>query len=217
MLERGWVHALSNLGERRPRGEEMLARFVDALVDGSGDTEARFEAGASPASGAFGRVPPFHPAPVLRAHVERRLSFDEPERERLASIIGARLRVAIAPHPSCLAPDEARVVALLATASGRPGAELTAIAGRERLLRLLAFLDAIGLLSVEDPAIAEAWAALGLAAGAAPDEVRRAYHRLARTLHPDAHPDAPLDERRDLEARFDAATRAYRLLVGDRG
>lgn len=42
--------------------------------------------------------------------------------------------------------------------------------------------------------------------------VKRAYRRLARALHPDTHPNATAEERRDLSERFAALTAAYRRL-----
>jgi hypothetical protein len=57
------------------------------------------------------------------------------------------------------------------------------------------------------------WAVLGLAPGADATEIKRAYRRLARTVHPDLHPGATDDERRALEARFSEITNAYRSLV----
>jgi DnaJ domain len=57
------------------------------------------------------------------------------------------------------------------------------------------------------------WAILGLAPGAEEPEIKRAYRRLARTVHPDLHPGATDEERRALEARFSEITQAYRALV----
>lgn len=59
----------------------------------------------------------------------------------------------------------------------------------------------------------DAWATLGLAPGAPAAEVKRAYRRLARTVHPDLHPDATAAERRALELRFMQITRAYDALL----
>jgi hypothetical protein len=61
-----------------------------------------------------------------------------------------------------------------------------------------------------DPA---AWRMLGLPPGAGLGEVKRAYRRLARSVHPDLHPDATDDERRSLQQRFAEITNAYRTLV----
>jgi hypothetical protein len=58
-----------------------------------------------------------------------------------------------------------------------------------------------------------AWQALGLLPGADMSEIKRAYRRLARVVHPDLHPDATDGERRVLAARFHALTEAYRVLT----
>jgi hypothetical protein len=57
------------------------------------------------------------------------------------------------------------------------------------------------------------WRTLGLSPGVTLTEVKRAYRRLARTVHPDLHPDATAGERRSLEVRFMEITRAYDALV----
>jgi curved DNA-binding protein CbpA len=57
------------------------------------------------------------------------------------------------------------------------------------------------------------WHVLGLPPGSDAAEIKRAYRRLARTVHPDLHPGASADERRVLEARFHELTEAYRTLV----
>jgi curved DNA-binding protein CbpA len=49
--------------------------------------------------------------------------------------------------------------------------------------------------------------------GADTASVKRAYRRLVRMLHPDLHPDATSEERRELSARFSTVTEAYRTLV----
>lgn len=58
-----------------------------------------------------------------------------------------------------------------------------------------------------------AWQALGLSPGADMPEIKRAYRRLARVVHPDLHPDATDGERRALAARFNSLTEAYRALT----
>jgi DnaJ domain len=57
------------------------------------------------------------------------------------------------------------------------------------------------------------WHVLGLPPGSRVDEIKRAYRRLARTVHPDLHPGATDEERRALQARFVEITDAYRALV----
>lgn len=70
-----------------------------------------------------------------------------------------------------------------------------------------------GLPGSIDPARMIAYRALGVSAGALPDEIKRAYRRLVREYHPDLHPDATHDERRSLSARFAEVTAAYKSLV----
>ncbi len=53
-----------------------------------------------------------------------------------------------------------------------------------------------------------AWHHLGLGESTTPDEIRRAYHRLARQAHPDHNPSGP-----DTESGMAALTQAYRLLM----
>ncbi len=51
------------------------------------------------------------------------------------------------------------------------------------------------------------YAALGLAKSATPDDIKKAYRKLARSTHPDLHPDDA-----GAEARFKAISSAYDLL-----
>jgi hypothetical protein len=56
---------------------------------------------------------------------------------------------------------------------------------------------------------------LGLASGASPEDVKRAFRDLARRLHPDARPaSATPEERARLAQRFAQVSRAYHELVG---
>ncbi len=65
----------------------------------------------------------------------------------------------------------------------------------------------------EPPAEKSAWRVLGVPPGTDLAEIKRAYRRLARTVHPDLHPGATDAERRALEARFAEITDAYRAVA----
>src|SRR5581483_11524137 len=83
-----------------------------------------------------------------------------------------------------------------------------------RAARLLSFLYAVGALRFQPaPAPASVYRMLELPEGATVDEVKRAYRRLARELHPDRHPSAAPEDLRDLERRFAEVSAAYRRLV----
>lgn len=204
-LERGWVHAVGNV-ERARSDEEAVGRLFDRVAGAAvGDARSRFEPRPESSPMLGRRVTPFHPTRPLRAHFERHMA------PRAGDFSSSRLRLSLVPHPSCLELDEQHLVALLS--APRRFDELLPLTHRPRLERLLRFLEAAGALLVEDATLVAAWAELGLAEGAPLDEVKRAWRRLARDLHPDRHPDASDDERRALEARFRAVADAYRRLV----
>ena len=52
---------------------------------------------------------------------------------------------------------------------------------------------------------------LGVSRSATQDEIKRAYRKLARELHPDANPDNP-----EAEAKFKEVSRAYQVLADDK-
>lgn len=56
------------------------------------------------------------------------------------------------------------------------------------------------------------YAVLGVAEGAEPDEVRKAYLDMARRLHPDRWIDASATERVDVERRMQEVNEAWRVL-----
>ena len=202
-LQRGFVYALWFAGSagRHRQGEENLRE----LLDRHGEAQARFESGAQPSG--RGRTSPFHPAQLLRNHVEGRLG-PEAGRSFRRRVGGEPLHLHTPPHPSCLGFDERGLVALLA--APRRLDELDRLAPPLRVERLLAFLDGVAALTIgRSP-----FAVLGLAEGASGDEVRRTYKRLARELHPDLQPELDERGRRTQAERFAEVVAAYRALVG---
>lgn len=70
-----------------------------------------------------------------------------------------------------------------------------------------------GVRVIADDAFSRARRALGVAEGADPSDVRRAFRRLASALHPDRSGPLPADEKRRREARFAELSAAYHTLV----
>jgi hypothetical protein len=123
------------------------------------------------------------------------------------------LQLTAAPHPSCVGIDERPLVAWLARPHTVAELHQARPAPIERALGILAFLEQMGTLSISAAITPDdAYALLELPAGASAGDVKKAYWRLARVLHPDAHPRANPDERRELERRFAAVVSAYRRL-----
>lgn len=58
-----------------------------------------------------------------------------------------------------------------------------------------------------------AWRVLGVKPGTDVAGIKRAYRHLARSFHPDLHPQATDEQRRALQASFVQVTEAYRVLV----
>jgi hypothetical protein len=217
-LVRGWIHAVDldavaplfasgpapfRLG---PRGEDRLTLLLRRH-----DTRWSFDQNLPLTQ--RGGVTPFHPAPIVRNVIGPRLPDEAAWRARAG--IG-RLRLAVTPHPSCLGLDEKPLVSYLAAPRTLAELDAAALCPPPRAARLLAFLDAMGALIVEGAALLssnDAYRSLELPDGAPLEEVKRAYRRLARALHPDLHPEATPDEHRELERRFAEVSAAYRRLV----
>lgn len=67
--------------------------------------------------------------------------------------------------------------------------------------------------AVVDAQKSQAYATLGLRPGADPTDVKRAFRRLVRDLHPDTNLAASTGERQHLSERFQRVTEAYKTLV----
>jgi hypothetical protein len=206
-LYRGWVHAIDLfpieflVGKAPSRGEETLRLLLKR-----NDADWTFDAKALPLK--RGACAPFHPAAVIR-----NVTAAPPEAFAARTRPTTRVQLVHTPHPSCIGLDERALVAYLARPRTLAEIEAARLSGAPRTLALLAFLEAVGALSVDaDLTRLEALALLELGDGASADDVKRAYRRLARSLHPDAHPSAAAAELRELERRFADVVAAYRRL-----
>jgi DnaJ-domain-containing protein 1 len=188
-------------------------------------------------------IPPGAPHGVAlaawaRAHLEQQLDGSLAD-ALVRQLAGARLalRPELLPEPA----DEADRRMLAAMAQPRRLDQIWPLARtpRFRLLAFLHFLRAVGALEVAgvaadrpsgdpagprravpprraapgDPHRLAALRTLGIDCAAEPEDVKRAYRRLARALHPDLQPHADAERRRALERRFAEVTAAYEALV----
>jgi DnaJ-domain-containing protein 1 len=220
VLRRG--AAVCGDGELARRG--LIARLARSAAEPS--IAAAFEGGvAACPPGALQQVAL---AAWVRSHLEAQLdgSLAELLQRELAGVRLA-LRTELAPEPL----DEADRRMLAAMAQPRRLDQIWPLArvARFRMLAFLHFLHGAGALHVEgvaaervapgdrasrhDPRRAAAQRLLGVDPGADADAVKRAYRRLARSLHPDLQPEADAQHRRMLERRFAELTAAYEALV----
>lgn len=159
-----------------------------------------------------------------RQHLEQQLDGTLAE-SLVQQLAGARL--ALRPELAPEAVDEADRRMLMAMAMPRRLDQIWPLARTPRF-RLLAFIhflrsvEALELCGVAAEPIAPARAdhhrqaalrLLGVDAHADTDAVKRAYRKLARTLHPDLQPGIDGDRKRLLERRFAEVTAAYEALI----
>jgi hypothetical protein len=152
---------------------------------------------------------------VVRNVIDGTLGDSSAWRARLGS---GRVQLESPPHVSCLGHDERPLVVFLAAARTAVEIDEARLCPPTRADRLIAFLDAAGALAFDDGlgvivGRAAAYALLELGEDAGVEEIKSAYRRLARALHPDAHPGASSDDLRQLEERFGQVRAAYRRLV----
>jgi DnaJ-domain-containing protein 1 len=159
-----------------------------------------------------------------RQHLENQL--DAARADRLVSeLAGVRISVRAEHVPDATLCDDTDQRILAAMAQPRRLDQIWPLARtpRFRLLAFIHFLRSVGALSLVGVAAADigrpgdprssALRLLGLAADAERDDVKRAYRRMARALHPDLQPGVDGDRRRDLESRLAEVTAAYQQLV----
>jgi DnaJ-domain-containing protein 1 len=218
VLRRG--NAMVGEGELAKRA--LLARFV-RLVS-TDDVALLFEGGVTSV------IPPGaqHTVSLMgwaRTHLEAQLDSSLAD-ALVRQLAGIRLsiRTELAPDPL----DEADRRMLVAMTLPRRLDQIWPLARtpRFRLLSFIHFLKSVDALAVEgivaersapvrriDPRRAAALELLGVQDDADVEDVKRAYRRLARALHPDLQPHADADRRRTLERRFAEVTAAYEALV----
>jgi DnaJ-domain-containing protein 1 len=202
-LRQGWVYAI-DAGPSAPARPEAQLRYVMRL-------RAPAEFHQNTTMSAWRTIAPFHPAPSIRNHTEAQHFSPEQVRRRIGQ---QRIAITLQPHPSCIGWDEKPLVAYMSQPHTLREIEAAGICPPTRTIRLIVFLEAVGALSLY-PAVhplADAYALLGLIPGATQEQIKSAYRRLARELHPDVHPNASTVERNALAARFAAIHAAYRRL-----
>jgi len=203
-LSVGFVLAL-DLGPHAPVGLESQVRY---LLRARGTPSFRL---GQTLSGRFA-VEPFRPDASIRAHLEAQTLSIERLRERIGE---QAVTVSFPPHSSALFGEERELLARLAQAQTLEQLAALGEPPLSRILRLLLFLDALGVLVIglSSGELAAAYALLELPHTASLSEIKSAYRRLARALHPDQFPQSSQAERRALADRFAAMHAAYRRLV----
>jgi hypothetical protein len=183
-----------------------------------------FEPGRAYPPGANHQLPL---APWARAHLEQQLDGTLADL-LLRELAGIRLsvRIGLAPDPTTCDDADRRMLAALATPRRIDQIWSLARTPRFRLLAFIHFLRSVDALDVDGivadrlprsrPVDARRSAArrlLGIEDDADLEQIKRAYRRLARELHPDLQPDCDLHARRVLEKRFAEVTAAYEALL----
>jgi DnaJ-domain-containing protein 1 len=179
--------------------------------------------------GATGRQLPL--TRWVRAHLEGQLDAARADR-LLAELAGVRLVLRADHAPEALDDTDRRLIDAMAQPRRLDQIWPMARTPRYRLLAFVHFLAGVGALTrvgvaAEDsapnaapsapptPVVGERTGALrllGVADEPSPQNVKRAYRRLARALHPDLHPGASSERRRELEARLREVNAAYARL-----
>ena len=228
VLRRGALVAAPT-DDRGAHARTRLARLAAA-----GDSRYHFDGGSAPyPPGASVTVPL---AAWARQHLEAQLDGGRAD-ALTAELAGRRLVLPADPGLPADLLDEAdrRIVAAMVQPRRLDQLWTQARVPRFRLLTFLHFLRQIGLLTVGEIAAhdsgphrrpppappaaaasprAAALRLLGLSGPADRDDIKRAYRRLARALHPDLQPHVDADRRRQLETRLAEASAAAAALLG---
>ncbi len=160
-----------------------------------------------------------------RAHLESQLDGTLAE-VMVRELAGVRLSVKAELSPAVIDEADRRMLAAMTIPRRLDQIWPLARTPRFRLLAFLHFLrgidalDGIGVVAersgphrVVDRRRQAALEMLGINEGADLETVKRAYRRLARTLHPDLQPEADAPRRKILERQFAEVTAAYEVLL----
>ena len=139
-LSVGFVLAL-DVGPQAPVGADSQVRYLLRARD-----QASFRLGQT-LPGRF-LIEPFRPDASIRAHVEAQTLSVERLRERIGE---QAVTVSFPPHPSALFGEERAMLLRLATAQSVDQLVQSVESTHSRVLRLLLFLDALGVLVVGLP------------------------------------------------------------------
>lgn len=162
-----------------------------------------------------------------RSHLEAQLDGTLAE-ALVQTLAGIRLSIRHELAPDAIDEADRRMLAALHSPRRLDQIWPLARTPRFRLLAFIHFLRSVDALEAEgivaersaplrrppacDPVRAAAMRLLGIDDAADLDTVKRAYRRLARSLHPDLQPGIDVTRRRALERRFAEVTAAYEAL-----
>ena len=160
-----------------------------------------------------------------RQHLEQQLDGSLAER-MIRELAGIRLALRGELAPEAVDEADRRIIAVMAQPRRLDQIWPLARTPRFRMLAFLYFLRGVDALELEgivaersaptrtlDPRRSAARKTLGVAETADLETIKRAYRRLARSIHPDLQPTANLEQRRGLERRFAEITAAYQAAI----
>jgi DnaJ-domain-containing protein 1 len=199
------------------RGHLFAAEGADpaqrlARIAGLDGAQWSFDGGtAAYPPGATGRT--LGLAVWARRHLESQVDTSRGER-LVHELAGVRIAIRADHAPEAADDTDRRMIAAMNLPRRLDQIWPLARVPRFRLLAFLHFLRAVGGLvlfgiALEANPRSDAYRVLGVDGDAPREAVKRAYHRLARALHPDLQPGISDERRRELEHKLAEVTAAY--------